>query len=118
MAKEMKKFVTIHSDINITVTPGLQNKDVTNPDAHVPDRLKVSPSWSSCLVDIKKGAGVYPSEIVNWPTVKALVANKTFTIGEYVDSDEPEDLKLKKKVEQKMKEFTPKAVSLDEIAGD
>ena len=41
----MAKFVQIQSDVTIRVTTGLQNKDVTNPDAHVPDRLKVNPEW-------------------------------------------------------------------------
>lgn len=119
-AKEVKKFVRIHSDRNITVTPGLQSVNHTRKDSDIPDRLKVSPTWSKCLVDIKKGAGIYPVEILEWNTVKALVTDKVLTIGEYVDSDNEEDLKLKAEVKDRMKEIKEKstAPSLNEIIGD
>lgn len=116
-----KPFIRIHSDRNITVTPGLQSTDHTLKDTAIPNRLKVSPQWSYCLVDIKKGAGIYPSEIVSWPAVKALVDKKVFTLGEYLDSDDEEDLKLKKDVQDRMKkiqEKSTKPASLNEIAGE
>lgn len=72
----MSKFVRIQSNETIHVTCGLQNKDVTNADAHVPDRLKVSATWPKATVLIQKGAHMYPSEIVEWATVKALAKAK------------------------------------------
>lgn len=83
---DTKKYVRIQSNQTIQVTCGLQHEDVTNPDAHVPDRLKVSPSWPTCSVVISAGAHLYPSEIATWPTVKALAKDKILTIGEYTDT--------------------------------
>lgn len=82
---QTKKYVRIQSNQTIQVTCGLQHEDVTNPDAHVPDRLKVSPSWPTCSVVISQGAHLYPSEIATWPTVIALKNDKILTIGEYTD---------------------------------
>lgn len=81
----MAKMVQIHSNITIRVTTGLQNKDVTNVDAHIPDRLKVNPEWPTCQVLIRSGQGIYPAEIVEWPSVKALAADKILTIGAISD---------------------------------
>ena len=75
-----KNFVKIQSKVNITVTPGLQNMDVTNPDAHVPDRLKVQPTWPKAAVDIHEGIDVYPAYIAEWATVKALEKDKIITL--------------------------------------
>lgn len=83
---EKKPYVTIQSNVTIKVTPGLQANDVTNPDAHVPDRLKVSPAWPRATVLIRQGQGIYPAEIAEWPTVKALQKDKVLTIGTYVDT--------------------------------
>ncbi len=77
----MAKMVQIHSNITIRVTTGLQNQDVTNADAHIPDRLKVNPEWPKHQVLIRAGQGIYPAEIVEWPSVKALAADKILTIG-------------------------------------
>lgn len=87
---EKKPYVTIQSNVTIQVTPGLQNKDVTNPDAHVADRLKVSPSWPRAMVLILKGQHRYPSEIAEWPTVKALQKDKVLSIGTFVDEPDEE----------------------------
>ena len=84
----MAKFVQIQSGITIRVTTGLQNKDVTNPDAHVPDRLKVNPEWPKHQVLIRKGAYRYPAEIVEWASVKALANDKILTIGSIEEVDE------------------------------
>lgn len=86
----MAKFVQIQSNTTIRVTTGLQNKDVTNPDAHVPDRLKINPEWPKYQVLIKQGAHKYPAEIAEWPTVKALVKDKIITIGSVSELDESE----------------------------
>ena len=85
-----KDYVRIQSNINIQVTGGLQNDDVTRTDSDIPDRLKVSPQWPNLVVMIHQGAGVYPSEIVDWPTVKSLARDKVITIGQYLDSPESE----------------------------
>lgn len=85
---KQKAYVRIGSNVTIQVTCGLQNKDVTNPDAHVADRLKVSPKWPRCSVIIKQGSYLYPSEITEWPTVKALANDKVITIGEFTDNVE------------------------------
>ena len=89
----MSKVVRIQSNITIAVTPGLNFKDVTNPDAHIPDRLKVSAQWPKCTVLIKQGVANYPAEIVDWPTVKALAKDNIITIGETLDAVTEEDVK-------------------------
>lgn len=116
----MSDLIRIQSTKTITVTCGLEHKDVTNPDAHIPDRLKVSAEWPKCTVLIKAGVGDYPAEIAEWPTVKALVKDKVFTIAEAgpaVTDDQ----------KQMVEEFEKKEVSvgkkrkkqtLDEISGD
>ena len=93
----MAKFVQIQSDVTIRVTTGLQNKDVTNPDAHVPDRLKVNPEWPKHQVLIRKGAHRYPAEIAEWESVKALAKDKVLTIGstEEVDESKLDELEQK-----------------------
>ena len=97
----MKNFVRIQSEIDITVTAGLQREDLSNPNANVPDRLKVNPLWPKLTVDIRKGAHWYPSEIATWETVKALAKDKTLTIGEFSDTCD-EDTAEKAKTELKM----------------
>lgn len=77
----MAKMVQIQSSITIKVTCGLQNNDVTNPDAHIPDRLKISAEWPKYSVLIRAGAHNYPAEIANWASVKALAKDKILTIG-------------------------------------
>lgn len=84
----MAKLVQIQSQISIRVTTGLQNKDVTNPDAHVPDRLKVNPEWPKHMILITKGVGYYPVEIKTWKTVQALAEQKVITIGQEIDKEE------------------------------
>ena len=127
----MAKFVQIQSSVTIRVTTGLQNKDVTNPDAHVADRLKVNPEWPKHQVLIKAGAHRYPAEIVEWPSVKALAADKILTIGsvEEVDDSELDELEQKdlNTVSEATKEFkmpnveqkrnNKKTVTLSDLAG-
>ena len=112
----MKAYVKIQSSTTINVTAGLQCKNVTNPDAHVPDRLKVNPSWPKCTVLIREGVHWYPSEITEWPTVKALANDKILTIGE--DSDKPVDNpEMSKEQFDRNKAKLDKTPSLDEVAG-
>lgn len=119
----MKKYVQIQSELAIGVTPGLQNNNVTNPSANIPDRLKVNPSWPKAVVEIKVGKHWYPSEITEWNTVKALVKDGKMTIGEF--SDECDDQGVVIAAEnldrelQKMKKTTKKAskeTSLNDLA--
>lgn len=98
----MAKIVRIQSTITITVTPGLQCKDVTNPDAHVPDRLKVSPLWPKATVMIRKGTGFYPAEIVEWPTVQCLEKDKILTIGNIVESDDADKIEEVRKLDAEL----------------
>lgn len=81
------KMVQIQSSITIRVTCGLQNEDVTNPDAHVPDRLKVNPEWPKHQVLIRKGIQKYPAEIKAWPSVQALARDKILTIADLNEVD-------------------------------
>ena len=81
----MAKFIRIQSTRNIDVTEGLQSIDMTNRDAHVPDRFRVASAWVQTRVAIRMGTGYYPAIIKDWGSVKALVANGTFTLGEETD---------------------------------
>ena len=81
----MSKFVRIQSTVTINVTPGLQNIDVTNEDAHIPDRLKVNALWMKATVLIKEGVGTYPAFIKDWHSVQALAKAGVLTIGAEVD---------------------------------
>lgn len=93
----MKEYVYIQSQVSIMVTAGLQNEDVTNVDAHIPDRLKVNPVWPKLRMMIKSGRHIYPKLITEWNTVKALVKDGIITIGE--ETDAPDDEQTKEKAE-------------------
>ncbi len=109
------KLVRIQSTRTIKVTCGLQHLDVTNPDAHVPDRLKVSAEWPKCQVLIKQGVGEYPAEIIEWATVKALVKDKVLTIGETLEAETDEQKKEVEKFEQEKKSIKKKEKKLSEL---
>lgn len=115
---QKQPYVRIQSNSTINVTAGLHSQDVTNPDAHVPDRLKVNPAWPKCTCLIRQGVGIYPSEIVEWPSVKALARDKVLTIGEYLDKPETDaQEQAKKNVEKGMKTIEQtKKTSLADIA--
>lgn len=91
---ETKPYVRIQSNVTISVTCGLDSQDVSNKDAHIPDRLKVNPLWPKATVLIRQGVGIYPSEIVEWNTVKALAKDKVITIGEFLDKPETNEQAL------------------------
>ena len=102
-----KKFVVIHSDVTIAVTPGLQNKNVTDNNSRVGDKLRVIPQWPLAAVQILAGKGVYPSEIVKWFTVQKLVEKGILTISDYVDDPAEANLNasdMDKKVEKAKKD--------------
>lgn len=118
--QERKQFVKINSTIDITVTPGLQYQDLSTPDAHIPDRLKVSPQWPKLSVLVMKGVHWYPSEIVDYPSVKSLEKSKILTVGEFADKI-VDDVNLDKIVETKQRVTTEMAAqkkSLKDIVGD
>ena len=81
-----KPYVRIQSQQTIRVTVGLNNQDNTNPDAHVADRLKISSLWPKAMMVINVGAHLYPSEIIDWPTVRALEKDGVITIGSFEDT--------------------------------
>ena len=123
MDKQEKQFVRIQSDETINVTMGLSYNDVTNPDAHIPDRLKVQPSWASTTVLIKKGTGFYPAYIAEWSTVKRLAEDKILTIGEFTDEASEEEKEVKAKLDLNIAEVKnrmkqAKNLNLSALAGD
>lgn len=120
MTKNTKPFVRIQSNITINVTAGLQNQDVTNKDAHIPDRLKVNPLWPKMTCLIRAGAGIYPSDIAEWDSVKALANDKVLTIGEYLDSaDDSGAEKKKEELKMALEEIkAAKSKSLADLAGE
>lgn len=85
------KFVRVQSTMSITVTGDmdyipLPDRDEFGGGVIKNGSWKVQQRWSDLKVDIKKGAGYYPAEIVNWKTVKALEDNNILTVGEFVDT--------------------------------
>lgn len=123
MARTTKKgaYVRIQSTTTINVTMGLQNQNVTNKDAHIPDRLRVNPLWPKCTCLIKEGVGLYPSEIAEWPSVQSLHNQKILTIGEFTDdaNDNQELIKAAEELTRNAEEVESKATkSLDDIAGE
>lgn len=119
---QQKQFVRIQSSVTINVTAGLHNQDVTNKDAHIPDRLKVNPLWPKMTCLIKAGVGIYPAMICDWPAVKALAKDNILTIGEYLDSADEETTTKQKQLENTMKTIeqmkAQKKSSLADIAGE
>lgn len=88
------KFIRIQSTRNIEVTPGLLSIDMTNPDAHVPDRFKVATGGTSGMrVLLKEGTHYYPACIKGWSVMPALARDKIITIGEEVDATDEADAK-------------------------
>lgn len=85
----MSKFIRIQSTVTINVTSGLSHQDVTEPNQPIPNRLKVNPMWTKTTVLVRKGVGVYPAEIKEWPVVQALVKDKVFTISDVATGEEP-----------------------------
>lgn len=113
------KTVRIQSSMTITVTSGLQCKDVTNKDAHIPDRLKVAPEWPKYSIQIMQGVGDYPAEIAKWNTVKALVDAGVMTISQSTNEAKEEDTAkveaLNAKKEEKQGKRGKKGKTLDEL---
>lgn len=106
----MKNYVRIQSEIDITVTAGLMNEDLSNPNSHVGDRLKINSLWPKLTIDIKKGTHWYPSEISTWSTVQNLHKEKKLTVAEFSDTctDEPEVEKTKAELKMSITEVEKK----------
>ena len=108
----MAKFIRIQSTRNIDVTEGLQSIDMTNRDAHVPDRFRVASAWGQTRVSIKVGAGYYPAMIKDWGSVKALVADGTFTLGEETDDvDDPAAIETYERVVKEKQKYIDRAAA-------
>lgn len=90
----MAEMVKISSTMAVRVTTGLQNQDVTNPDAHVPDRLKVNPQWPKHMILIRQGVHEYPKEMLDWPSVQALAKQNIITIGSTSEKSELNEKEL------------------------
>ena len=102
----MAKLIEISSTTTIHVTCGANALDVTNPDAHVADRLRVAPSWTKNIICIKEGKGEYPADIATWATVKALERDGVITIGRTIDTDDA-------KAEAECSEFARKQAEVE-----
>lgn len=81
----MSKFVTIHSEETIRVTAGLDYIDATNMESRKDDFKNIKQNWSKVYMLILKGKHVYPAEIAEWPTVKALEKDKVLTVSFEID---------------------------------
>ena len=113
-----KEFITIHSDVTIMVTPGLQHKNITNKDSRLENRMRVAPSWQKAGVLITKGKGIYPSEIAEWNSVKILIEKGVFTLDKDADlASQPEEKVKKAKADKKaVVEAEQEFVNLKEVA--
>ena len=108
----MSKFIRIQSERTITVTEGLQSIDMTNRDAHVPDRFRVASAWVQTSVQVKKGVGYYPAILKDWGSVKALVADGTFTLGEETDNvDDPKAIETYERVMREKQKYADRAAA-------
>lgn len=118
----MKKFVRITSNKTIRVTGGLYSENLTNKDSRLENRLNVKPAWTNLIVLIKAGTGLYPSEIKDWPTVKALEKDEVLTIGNETDEggDEKEKEVLVKEIKRAKEKCSVKVsdVNLSSLAED
>ena len=119
----MSEFVRIQSTKTIQVTCGLDFQDFTNYESDIANRLKVSPSWPKAMVLIREGVGNYPKQIVEWPTVQALIKDNIITIGEDVEETNEEKIHEAEELAQNLEEIKPKRQrrsrkKLDDIAED
>lgn len=118
VVEEKPEFVKIQSEVTINVTMGLNAQNVTNKDAHIPDRLKINPLWPKAMIQIKKGTFWYPAEITEWRTIKALANKGILTIGEFSTVASNDVVMEKKVLERKVEEVEKKSTSLEDIVDD
>lgn len=104
----MSQFVLIQSQQNVRVTRGLDVIDNTNYNSDIPNRANYRPNWTKSTVIIKAGQHVYPAEIAEWKSVKALQKDRVLTIGEIVDEStdyvKKEEIENAKKLDEKLQE--------------
>ena len=111
MKEDAKKgFVEIQSTTTINVTKGLQFSNYTDPKAPIANKMNVKPRWVKTSVLIKAGKGVYPKEITEWASVKALENTGVLTIGRDVEGT-PEAIQEQVKLEKAEKENSTKATT-------
>ena len=79
------KQVKIQSTITIHVNKNLEYKDFTESNSDTKNKLKIIPDWVSQTVRIDKGVGLYPAEIAEWDSVKALEKANVLTVGEVTE---------------------------------
>ena len=90
----LKKFVQITSTMNIEVYASLQALETVTGNNMTGNRLNAKSGWAKIRVLVTAGTSWYPSEILNWPAVKALAGKEIFTIGIQSDTiTNPETLK-------------------------
>lgn len=118
----MGKYVKISSMINIGVTNGLSNINVTNTNQNIQNNFKVVPLWTKTLVDIHIGVDYYPAQIKEYSTVKELQRKNLLSILEEVDEilvigDTDEEIEksnqLKLNAEKRLKEYELNINSID-----
>ena len=111
----MKKFVQISSLVDIRVVRDYDYIDLNPKDtAEKNSGVKVNPLWVGSEVLIRKGVGVYPSEITKWSSVKKLAEIKKITIGADTDEGTAEAERQKAaiaKVEESIKKQKPNTSS-------
>ena len=82
---QKQMFLEIQSALNVNVTMGLDNLNMTDVNANIGDKLKIQALWPKTIVSIKMGRSFYPIEIKEWNTVKVLVKNGMLTLGQIVE---------------------------------
>lgn len=102
------KFVQIHSNVTITVTPGLQYANHTKLDSDIKDRLKVAPQWVDGCIKIKQGQHDYPAIVAEYPTVKSLARDGVLTIGKFFETEPNEEATQLEQNINKMNETSTK----------
>lgn len=81
-----KKFVQINSSINIEVYASLEAIPVITGNNMSGNRLNAKSGWAKIRVMLTVGSTWYPSEILNWESVKKLAAKEIITIGKQDDT--------------------------------
>lgn len=101
----MKDYVKIQSKKTINVTDGLPYQNFTKKDSDIPNRMKIAPVWPKKTILIKEGTHFYPSEVVEFDSVKKLeklevltIDTRDYTIDDVTQAEKAECLKMKKKV--------------------
>lgn len=108
----MSKFIRIQSNRTIEVTEGLQSIDMTNRDAHVPDRFRVASAWVQTRVLIREGVGYYPAIIKDWGSVVALQKDGVLTLGEETDEcDDPNAIATYERVMREKEKYLQRAAA-------